>query len=155
MHPPVDWYWTADAGVKFFTSRGNSAVFRGNSAVFPCRGHKGTAKFPSRKSRLIGKKFSFQPNLVPRLEPQAQASGIVIKRARSWPFAYCFELTPRLSLHLIPFLQHAHDVFLGAHHHFPHHASHHPVVVRIDIHPKPGSGALGPNPVVIAGFARR
>ena len=34
--------------------------FRGFSAVFPCRGHKGTAKFPSRKSRLIGKKFPFR-----------------------------------------------------------------------------------------------
>ena len=31
--------------------------FRGISAVFPYRGHKCTAKFPLRKSRLIGKNF--------------------------------------------------------------------------------------------------
>ena len=36
--------------------------FRGFSAVFPCRGHKVTAKFPSRKSRLIGKNFPFRGN---------------------------------------------------------------------------------------------
>jgi len=36
--------------------------FRGISAGFPCRGHKGTAKFPSRKSRLIGKFFPFRGN---------------------------------------------------------------------------------------------
>ena len=35
---------------------------RGISAGFPCRGHKGTAKFPSRKSRLIGKVFPFRGN---------------------------------------------------------------------------------------------
>ena len=33
--------------------------FRGFSAFFSCRSHIGTAKSPSRKSRLIGKKFPF------------------------------------------------------------------------------------------------
>ena len=41
------------AMAKNFTSRGISR-FRGFSALFRCRGHKGTAKFPSRKSHLIG-----------------------------------------------------------------------------------------------------
>jgi hypothetical protein len=36
--------------------------FRGISAVFPYRGHKCTAKFPLRKSRLIGKNFPFRGN---------------------------------------------------------------------------------------------
>jgi len=36
--------------------------FRGFSAGIPCRGRKGTAKFPSRKSRLIGKILPFRGN---------------------------------------------------------------------------------------------
>ena len=47
------------AMAKNFTSRGISAGFPRVSAGFPCRCHKGTAKSPSRKSRLICKKNPF------------------------------------------------------------------------------------------------
>ena len=50
------------AMAKNFTSRGISAGFPRVSAGFSCRSHKGTAKFPSRKSRPICKKFPFRGN---------------------------------------------------------------------------------------------
>ena len=45
-------------GYKFHFVR----YFCGISAGFPCRGYKGTAKFTSRKLRLIGKIFPFRGN---------------------------------------------------------------------------------------------
>ena len=54
--------WNSRAMAKNFTSRGISAVFPRVSAGFLCRSHKGTAKSPSRKSRLICKKIPFREN---------------------------------------------------------------------------------------------
>ena len=50
------------ARAKKFTPRGISAVFPRYFAGFPCRSHKGTAKSPSRKSRLSRKNFPFRGN---------------------------------------------------------------------------------------------
>jgi len=72
IHEVAIWLWPM-AGLRFPFPRNSRAVaknftsrftwdFRGIPAVFPCRGHTCTAKFPSRKSHLIGKNSPFRGN---------------------------------------------------------------------------------------------